>query len=87
MKFLIVFTFVVVSCLAAPAEIEVLKYDSGNFVIDGNEFAFEQSDGQKHLESAIVNNLGSENLSIPTKGTFSFTSDDGQIYSVTYTVE
>lgn len=47
-------------------------------------YSYEQSDGQKREESAVVNNFGSENESIAIRGSFSFVADDGQTYTVTY---
>lgn len=47
-------------------------------------YSYEQSDGQKREESAVVNNFGSENESIAIRGSFSFVGDDGQTYTVTY---
>ena len=48
------------------------------------DYRFEQSDGQKRQEEAVVNNLGSENESISVRGSFSFVGDDGQTYTVNY---
>ena len=50
-------------------------------------YRFEQSDGQKREESAVVNNLGSDNESIAVRGSFSFVGDDGQTYTVTYVAD
>lgn len=49
--------------------------------------SYEQSDGQKREESAVVNNFGSENESIAIRGSFSFVADDGQTYTVTYVAD
>jgi len=88
MKFLIVFALCVVAALAAPADdVTILKSEFDNIGIDGYNFAFEQSDGQKRDESAVVNNLGSENESISVRGSFSFVGDDGQTYTVTYVAD
>ncbi|CRL02974.1 CLUMA_CG016256, isoform A [Clunio marinus] len=84
MKFLIVFALCFVAALAAPADVEILKSNFENIGVDGYKFDFEQSDGQKREESAVVNNLGSENESIAVRGSFSFVGDDGQTYTVTY---
>lgn len=46
--------------------------------------SFEQSDGQSRQEEAVINNLGSDNESLSVQGSFSFVSDDGQTYTVSY---
>ncbi|KAL7049061.1 hypothetical protein ACKWTF_003577 [Chironomus riparius] len=85
MKFLVVLSFLVAAALAAPAgDVEILKSDFENLGLDSYNFAYEQSDGQKREESAVVNNFGSENESIAIRGSFSFVGDDGQTYTVTY---
>ena len=61
---------------------KVVKINEKNFCVFSN--SFEQSDGQKREETAVVNNLGSENESISVTGSFSFVGDDGQTYTVTY---
>ncbi|KAG5676768.1 hypothetical protein PVAND_006577 [Polypedilum vanderplanki] len=87
MKFLVVFSLVIVAALAAPADVEILKSDFENLGLDSYNFAYEQSDGQKREESAVVNNFGSENESIAIRGSFSFVADDGQTYTVTYVAD
>ncbi|XP_070497444.1 flexible cuticle protein 12-like [Chironomus tepperi] len=88
MKFLVVLSFIVAAALAAPAgDVEILKSDFENLGLDSYNFAYEQSDGQKREESAVVNNFGSENESIAIRGSFSFVGDDGQTYTVTYVAD
>lgn len=57
-----------------------MKLTQGNY----GYFSYEQSDGQTREESAVVNNLGSENEELAVKGSFSFVGDDGQTYTVNY---
>lgn len=49
--------------------------------------SFEQSDGQKRSESAIVNGLGSDAEEIVITGSYSFVADDGQTYTVEYVAD
>jgi hypothetical protein len=50
-------------------------------------YSFETSDGTSRDESAVVNNLGSENEEIVVRGSFTFLGDDGQTYTVTYVAD
>jgi hypothetical protein len=49
-------------------DIRVFHSDFDNLGLDSYNFSFEQSDGQKREESAIINNFGSENESIAIRG-------------------
>ncbi|XP_063697909.1 flexible cuticle protein 12-like [Culicoides brevitarsis] len=86
MKFAIVFAALVAVAIAA-GDVEVLKYDNENSGVDGYSFAFETSDGTKHDESGVVNNVGQENEAISVKGSYSFVADDGQTYTVNYVAD
>lgn len=89
MKFLIVFACLIVAALAAPPssiDVQVLKNVFTNDVNSYN-FGFEQSDGQTRQEQGEVRNVGLENESISVRGSFSFVSDDGQTYTVTYVAD
>jgi hypothetical protein len=88
MKFLIVFALFIVAALAAPpaGDIEVLRSDFTNDQA-GYAFNFEQSDGQKRDETGSVRNAGSETEFVAVKGSFSFTSPDGQTYTVNYVAD
>jgi Insect cuticle protein len=70
-------------------KILILAKKDSSFCINTKIFiplanSYEQSDGQKREEEAVVNNFGSENESIAIRGSFSFVADDGQTYTVTY---
>ncbi|CRL02972.1 CLUMA_CG016573, isoform A [Clunio marinus] len=98
MKYLIVFALVIVAALAAPpkkaprlsrasddsSNAQILKYENDNIGIDGYNFAYETSDGVSRQESAVVNNLGSENEEIAVKGTITWTAPDGQVITLNY---
>lgn len=47
-------------------------------------YSWETSDGQRHNEEGTLQNAGSENEAIAVRGSFSFTADDGQVYTVNY---
>lgn len=55
--------------------------------LSSSSHSYEQSDGQKRDEEAVVNNLGSDKESIAIRGSFSFLGDDGQTYTVTYVAD
>jgi Insect cuticle protein len=87
MKFIVIFALIA-AVAAAPvddsANAQILKYENDNIGIDGYNFAYETSDGVARQESAVVNNLGSENEAIAVRGSYSWTAPDGQVYTVTY---
>lgn len=79
----------IVVALAAPpssVDVQVLKNVFTNDV-NSYSFGFEQSDGQARQEQGEVKNVGSENEAISVRGSFSFISDDGQTYTVTYVAD
>ncbi|XP_063697911.1 larval cuticle protein 65Ag1-like [Culicoides brevitarsis] len=86
MKFLIVLAALVAVALA-QANDETIRYDVDNIGVDGYKFAYETSGGIKHEESAVVNNLGTENEAISVKGSYSFVADDGQTYTVNFVAD
>lgn len=46
--------------------------------------SYETSDGVSRQESAVVNNLGSENEELAVKGSISWTAPDGQVITLNY---
>lgn len=46
--------------------------------------SYETSDGVSRSESAVVNNLGSENEELSVKGTITWTAPDGQVITLNY---
>lgn len=46
--------------------------------------SYETSDGVSRSESAVVNNFGSDNEELTLQGSYSYTGDDGQVYTITY---
>lgn len=87
MKFAVVFAILIIGASAAAPRLSTdeIKLISRNFVNDGNayKFGFEQSDGQKRDETGENKVIGKES-GIVMRGSFSFVSDDGQTYTVTY---
>jgi Insect cuticle protein len=47
----------------------------------------ETSDGFKHEQSGVLNNVGSDAESLAVKGSYSFVGDDGQTYTVDFTAD
>lgn len=98
MKFAVVFAVVIATAMAAPPKSSFAKTSStGDVQVLRNtvnigeplpyNFEFEQSDGQKREESAVITNAGAENEAIAVRGSFSFIGDDGQTYTVTYVAD
>ncbi|EDW68482.1 larval cuticle protein 65Ag1-like [Drosophila novamexicana] len=76
--------------LAAPLDdsktAQILRLDS-DVQPNGYKFGWETSDGQKHDEEGSLTNPGAENESIAVRGSYSFTADDGQVYTVNYVAD
>ncbi|KAM8710137.1 hypothetical protein ACLKA7_016864 [Drosophila subpalustris] len=85
--FAIVFAAILSVILAAPLDnrqtAQILR-QSADVHPDGYKFDWETSDGQKHEEEGTLTNPGAENEAIVVRGSFSFTADDGQVYTVNY---
>lgn len=47
-------------------------------------YSYETSDGIARQESAVVNNLGSDNEEIAVRGSISWTSPEGQVITLNY---
>lgn len=87
MKFAILFVAMFAAAtLAAPAgpEDTVLRYDVDNIGVDGYRYAYETSGGIKAEEAGTLNNAGAENEAISVRGSYSYTGDDGQVYTISY---
>uniref|UniRef100_A0A182P5L0 Uncharacterized protein n=1 Tax=Anopheles epiroticus TaxID=199890 RepID=A0A182P5L0_9DIPT len=91
MKTIIAFAFVVALALAAPLDdsknAQILKYENDNIGVDGYKFAFETSDGHQRQEQAELKKLGDEVEALVVRGSYSFTGDDGQVYTVNYVAD
>ncbi|XP_059217315.1 larval cuticle protein 65Ag1-like [Stomoxys calcitrans] len=87
MKFIILFAAIFAVVLAAPRpDAEVLKNES-DVGPESYNFAYATSDGITAQEEGHLQNIGSENEAISVKGQYSYTGDDGQTYTVTYTAD
>ncbi|XP_065082659.1 flexible cuticle protein 12-like [Ochlerotatus camptorhynchus] len=88
MKIVIVLVAVVALALAAPLDdsknAQILKYENDNIGVDGYKFAFETSDGQSRQEQAELKKLADDVEALVVRGSYSFTADDGQVYTVNY---
>uniref|UniRef100_A0A182QTL9 Uncharacterized protein n=1 Tax=Anopheles farauti TaxID=69004 RepID=A0A182QTL9_9DIPT len=76
--------------LAAPAEekdAQVLKYDNDHNGIDGYNFQFDTSNGIQRQEQAQLKQFDDENAALVVRGSYSFTADDGQVYTVNYVAD
>ncbi|XP_058054280.1 flexible cuticle protein 12-like [Anopheles bellator] len=91
MKTIFAFAFVLALALAAPLDdaksAQILKYENDNIGVDGYKFAFETSDGQQREEQAELKKLGDEVEALVVRGSYSFTADDGQVYTVNYVAD
>ncbi|XP_020289335.1 flexible cuticle protein 12-like [Pseudomyrmex gracilis] len=94
MKTIVVLCAVVAVALAAPLqsntnEVVVVKETPlNNIGLDGYNYAYEQSDGQAHQESAEVVNAGRENQSLAVRGSFTYVDPTTNVkYTVNYTAD
>ncbi|CAG9795414.1 unnamed protein product [Diatraea saccharalis] len=85
-------SFIVLACLVAaalavpvdPKDATIVRYDSDNIGVDGYKYEFQTSDGTSAQEQGQLKNVGTENEAIEVRGQFSYTGQDGQVYTVTY---
>ncbi|XP_055531737.1 flexible cuticle protein 12-like [Wyeomyia smithii] len=88
MKTLIVFAVVVALALAAPLDdsktAQILRYENDNIGVDGYKWAFETSDGKAHQEQGELKKFSDEVAALVVRGSYSYTGDDGQVYTVNY---
>jgi Insect cuticle protein len=47
-------------------------------------YSLETSDGTKHEQTGVLNNVGTDTESLAVKGSYSFVADDGQTYTVDF---
>uniref|UniRef100_A0AAG5DF40 Uncharacterized protein n=1 Tax=Anopheles atroparvus TaxID=41427 RepID=A0AAG5DF40_ANOAO len=86
MKFALFFlTLIVAVAVAVPVpdgKAETLKFDN---VInpDSYNYAYETSNGIQAQEAGELKNLG-DTSGLTVRGSYSYTADDGQVYTVTY---
>ncbi|XP_055627236.1 flexible cuticle protein 12-like [Toxorhynchites rutilus septentrionalis] len=88
MKTIFALAAIIALALAAPLDdsknAQILKYENDNIGVDGYKFAFETSDGQARQEQAELKKLGDDVEALVVRGSFSFTAQDGQVYTVNY---
>lgn len=49
--------------------------------------SYETSDGVSRQESAVVNGFGSDTEELVVRGSYSFTADDGQVYTINFVAD
>ena len=47
----------------------------------------ETSDGKTHQEEGQLKDIGTENEALVVRGSYSYTGDDGQVYTVNYVAD
>ncbi|XP_070497632.1 flexible cuticle protein 12-like [Chironomus tepperi] len=91
MKFVIVFSVLLVSALARPADdsknAQILSYENDNIGLDSYKFGYETSDGTKRQESAVVNNFGSDAEELVVRGTISWITPEGETITLNYVAD
>lgn len=65
----------------------VRELQHNNIGVDGYQYNYELSDGQKKEESAELRNVGTENEALVVRGSFSWVDANGQLHSVEYTAD
>ncbi|XP_058826310.1 flexible cuticle protein 12-like [Topomyia yanbarensis] len=88
MKYIIVFAVVLGVALAAPPQEErdaqIIKYENDNLGLDGYKFSYDTSNQINRQEQAQLKNFGEDISALVVQGSYSYTGDDGQIYTVKY---
>ncbi|KRT80620.1 Insect cuticle protein, partial [Oryctes borbonicus] len=93
MKTFVALFALVAVCLAAPQgggdqAATILRYDNDNIGVDGYKFGYETSNGISHDEEGQLQNAGSENEVMQSRGNFKFTDPaSGKTITVTYTAD
>ncbi|KAL7294160.1 endocuticle structural protein SgAbd-6-like [Trichogramma pretiosum] len=81
------------SCRAAPqaagnnpyAGITIVKQEENNNIgVDGYHYSYEQSDGHRKEETAVIVNQGTEDEALEVTGSFQYQTPDGKTYRVDY---
>ena len=83
----------VVVCLATPqnqqspyAGITITKKEENNNIgVEGYRYSYEQSDGHKKEETAVLTNQGTEDEALEVTGSYTYQTPDGKTYRVDYT--
>ncbi|CAK1542827.1 unnamed protein product [Leptosia nina] len=65
-------------------EAVVLRFDNNNIGVEGYNYGVETSNGIQTQEEGVLTNVGTENEALEVRGQFSYTGDDGILYTVTY---
>ncbi|XP_035789684.1 cuticle protein CP14.6-like [Anopheles albimanus] len=76
----------VVAAVAIPVpdkNAETLRYDN-DVNADSYSYQYETSNGISAQEAGELKATGGEASALAVRGTFSFTADDGQVYTVNY---
>ncbi|XP_011494634.1 PREDICTED: flexible cuticle protein 12-like [Ceratosolen solmsi marchali] len=90
---LFVLWLLVVATLAAPqlggptqyGSITITKQEENNNIgVDGYHYSYEQSDGHKKEETAVLTNPGTEDEALEVTGSFQYQTPDGKTYRVDY---
>ncbi|KXJ75907.1 hypothetical protein RP20_CCG010767 [Aedes albopictus] len=88
MKLFMVLAAVLAIALAAPPQDErdahITKYENDNLGLDGYRFQFDTSNRLQRQEEAQLKNFGDDVSALVVRGSYSYTGDDGQVYTVNY---
>ncbi|EDS45679.1 flexible cuticle protein 12 [Culex quinquefasciatus] len=88
MKFAIAFAAILAVALAAPPHEErdahITKYENDNLGVDGYRFVYDTSNRIQRQEEAQLKNFGDDVSALVVRGSYSYTGDDGQVYTVNY---
>ena len=58
-----------------------------NIGVDGYQYNYELSDGQKKEESAELRNAGTDDEALVVRGSFSWVDANGQLHTIEYTAD
>ncbi|EAA11707.1 endocuticle structural glycoprotein ABD-5-like [Anopheles arabiensis] len=72
---------------AEEKDAQLLKYENDHNGIDGYNFQFDTSNGIQRQEQAQLKQFDDENAALVVRGSYSFTGDDGQVYTVNYVAD
>ncbi|KXJ75277.1 endocuticle structural glycoprotein SgAbd-5 [Aedes aegypti] len=84
---IVAFVAIFALALAVPVpdkDAQTLRFDNDHKGIDGYNFEVETSNGIRQQEQAELRSFGDDNAAIVVRGSYSFTADDGQVYTVNY---
>ncbi|KAJ8680370.1 hypothetical protein QAD02_016157 [Eretmocerus hayati] len=67
------------------ADITITKQEENNNIgVSGYHYSYEQSDGHKKEETAVIVNEGTEDEALEVTGSFQYQTPDGKTYRVDY---